>query len=29
VILGIILVSVLPIVIEMFKGWKAGRQAAA
>jgi membrane-associated protein len=27
VILGIILVSVLPIALEMFKGWKAGRRA--
>jgi membrane-associated protein len=26
VILGIILVSVLPIAVEMFKGWKAGRR---
>lgn len=28
VILGIILVSVLPIAVEMLKGWKAGRRAA-
>jgi len=26
VILGIILVSVLPIVIEMYKGWRAGKR---
>jgi membrane-associated protein len=29
VILGIIFVSVLPIALEMFKGWKAGRRSEA
>jgi membrane-associated protein len=29
VILGIIFVSVLPIALEMFKGWKSGRRPAA